>query len=738
VLYSACGTALSGGLDVSPFVNFWHALTAMWLVVGGRKMDARMDSNIPPEHNHPAPEAARDSLRLLYEVGREFAVALDLRTVLHRVLFLSMKNVGAISGSLIVVDENGQPVESAFLIPGQQHDQTTLQLRVTYEQGMAGWVARHKQPVLVLDTSKDERWLRRPDDSVTQTGPKSAVSAPIQARDQLVGVITLVHPQPGFFSEAHLELVSAIAGQAGIAILNARLYAESQRQARVMTAIAESAAAINASLQLDEVLQRILEQISLALQVEGASLALIDIDDRMLEFRASTLTSVSAPPRLRIPLGEGIAGWVAEQGERVLVADTDADPRFSPKLDANLGIKRKSILCVPIRSEDQVIGVIEVDNPLVEAFSSDDLRLLSGIGDLAGTAIRHAQLYERQQIAHRRYRELFEDSVDPILITDSQGHILEANRQAAVKVGVDSEKLRSMTIADLHQIDLPQVGPGFSNLDSGKTLSYESLLRAESGEQIPIEVYVHTVYNQGVPNLQWILRDISERKDLDKMREDLIAMVYHDIRAPLSNVISCLGVIETAISIDDEELRTLFDIGMRSVERVQRLTDSLLDISRLDAGQPIVNCQLTAPNELLLDAFDIVLPQAQTKEIGISLEVVEDLPELDVDADMIRRVLINLLENAVKFTPIRGKIWAGAQQGEDGVLFWVRDSGPGIPEGDRERIFDKYIRLSSEGSRKGFGLGLAYCRIAVEGHGGRIWVESDAGKGARFEFLLPV
>jgi sigma-B regulation protein RsbU (phosphoserine phosphatase) len=165
----------------------------------------------------------RASLELLYDISREFAAALDLRTVLHRVIMLSMKTVGAVSGSIIVLDDLGQPVDSAFLLRGQPHDQNTLRLRLTYERGLAGWVGRRRVAALIKDTSKDERWYQRPDDALDRTGPKSAVSAPIMGREQLVGVITLVHPQPGFFTQEHLELFQAIADQAGVAILNARL-----------------------------------------------------------------------------------------------------------------------------------------------------------------------------------------------------------------------------------------------------------------------------------------------------------------------------------------------------------------------------------------------------------------------------------------------------------------------------------------------------------------------------------
>ena len=147
-------------------------------------------------------------LELLYNVSRELAAALDLRTVLVRVLFLSMQNVRAITGSILVLDDNGQPIESALIIGDKVHDQTTQQLRITFERGLAGWVSRNRQAVLVPDTSRDERWLRRPDDAEDRTGAKSAVSAPILVRDQLIGVMTLVNPSPGYFKDDHLALYS--------------------------------------------------------------------------------------------------------------------------------------------------------------------------------------------------------------------------------------------------------------------------------------------------------------------------------------------------------------------------------------------------------------------------------------------------------------------------------------------------------------------------------------------------
>jgi signal transduction histidine kinase len=244
---------------------------------------------------------------------------------------------------------------------------------------------------------------------------------------------------------------------------------------------------------------------------------------------------------------------------------------------------------------------------------------------------------------------------------------------------------------------------------------------------------------EGASHLQWILRDITERKNLDTLRDDLISMIYHDLRSPLANVVSSLDVVASLLPQDvDPSLRSLLNIAIRSTERIQRLTNSLLDINRLEAGQAIVNLTPVSPKAIIREAVELLGPTAENKRQTITLDLPDDLPNILADAEMIRRVLSNLLENAIKFTHSGGSINLGAKQEGDMVRFWVQDSGPGIPEADRERIFDKYTRLHSREGPKGFGLGLAYCRLAVEGHGGRIWVESQLGEGSCFNFTLPV
>jgi two-component system, NtrC family, sensor histidine kinase KinB len=518
---------------------------------------------------------ARSSLNLLYEVSHEVASQLDLNIVLHRMLALSMKYIGASSGSIIVLDAAGLPAETAFLMTGKQPDQTEIHLRETFENGLAGWVAKNFEAVIIPDTSKDQRWLHRPDDDEERTGPKSAVSVPIGAQDHITGVVTLVHSSPGVFNQDHLDLIRAIADQ-------------------------------------------------------------------------------------------------------------------------------------------------------------------------ALTAIRNAQMYKSLQAAHKRYRDLFEDSIDPIIITDRKGQIIEVNRQAELTLAKQSDNLENLHITSFLQKGWGEDKPVGKLLDTRETVFFESKLLiknhvSDAKRQIPVQVYVRSFQVEAEQQIQWIIRDISERKELDSLRDDLIAMVFHDLRSPLTNIVSSLNVI-SAMNYEEnkETFNSLLDVAMRSTERVQRLTESLLDLSRLEVGQPIGNREWTNPVDLVRQAIEAIQPALLARQLKLLTQIPQDLPDIFIDVDMIRRVIINLLENAIKFSPSMGDILFQVKRDGNFVEFKVEDNGPGIHPEDHEHIFNKYTRVRTHNKPRGLGLGLAFCRLAVTGHDGQIWLESEVEKGSRFFFKLPI
>jgi len=681
----------------------------------------------------------RSVLELLYKVSREFASALDLKTVLTRVLFAAINNVGGERASIVVMDDNGRVVESAIVYGNQLRESTTIQLKDTVDRGLAGWVVRNRQPALVPDTSKDSRWLRRQDDSQERSGAKAAISVPLLAREKMVGVLTLVHSVPRAYGDEHLELMQAIADQAGVAILNARLFTESQRQARVMTSLAESAVNINTSLHMEQVFDSILNQTKQALQVETAALGLVEQPSGEIVFRAAAGENSAELVGRRIKEKDGIAGIVVREGRGVLLPVASEDKRLA-EAECLAGGNTRAFSCAPIHAQGKVIGVLEVFNPLNKAFDPDALLVLTGLGGLAGSTIQNAQLFESLDAARQRYRDLFEDSIDSIVITDLSGTIIEANRQASSLSGHPTGELHRFLIEQMHDIDYEKTGRKLEKIGKN-TVVYESTLYDSLGGMHPVEVYVRKVVFDEAESLQWILRDITERKDLDSLREDLAAMIYHDLRSPLANIQASMELI--AATIPPSESKTsepVLKIAYQSLDRIQRLISSLLDLTRLEQKQPIGERQPTPVTVIFEGALEAVKPSVDGRGQTMQVSMPEQLPEVLVDVDMIRRVLINLLENAVKYTPSSGKIVAGCEEDGEFVRFFVEDNGPGIPETDRERIFDKFTRLKNKNGPAGLGVGLAFCKLAVQGHGGKIWVEPVAAPaiGSRFIFTLPV
>ena len=683
-----------------------------------------------------AQDQNRALLEMLIGVSREVAAALDLRTVLQRLMFAAIQNVGGERGSIVVLDDMGNPIDATIIYGKKFHDHSTQQLSETVERGLAGWVVRNRKPALVPNTSLDERWLRRADDESENSGPKSAICVPLMARERLVGVLTLVHSVPNVFNDEHLHLMQAIADQASVAVLNARLYTESQRTARVMSALADGAAAINTSLEMPDVWRRILNQTMQALQVETVALGLLEADGELV-FQAAAGQNSGNILRRKIPAGQGLVGLVAREGRGLVVPNVSQDKRYG-EVDKFAGIELRAVAIAPLQAEGKVIGVLEAINPISKTFDPDAIVVMTGLGSLAGTTIQNARLFKRLQQAHQRYRQLFEDSIDPIVITDWDGKILEANRQAVRLTGYDQKKLREMSIEQLHEIQRDKVGQKFESLREGDGSLYESALIKQNDDSVPVEVHARRVEFEETDSLQWIFRDITARKELDGLRDDMTAMIYHDLRSPLANIVSSLDMLST-MTTQDETSQSMLTIATNSTARIQRLINSLLDISRLESGMQVLDQKSVDPALLVGEAIHDVEPASVGRRQILDKRLGAALPLVFVDVDMIYRVFVNLLENAIKFTPAEGRVEIGGRvEDADWIKMWVRDNGPGIPAAEQMRVFEKFTRLRGTDKPGGLGVGLAFCRLAVMAHGGHIWLESEAGKGSTFWLTLPI
>jgi PAS domain S-box-containing protein len=605
------------------------------------------------------------------------------------------------------------------------------------EETLMGQVLNRKRPLVIDDVQEVSGWVMS-EDLKRSDEVRAWIGAPMLVRDEAVGLLTVSCSNPFAYGFLEVQVADAFANQAATAVANAQLYSESQRQMDATVALAETARVVSASLDLDDVFSRILSQTLKTLDVDAASLAVIDESTGALEFKYAKGEMEDEMLGIRLEKGEGIAGWVVENDEPIIVPDVKEDDRFFSEVDQQIGFETSAIACVPIKVHDEVIGVLEALNPRRREFEPAILEILMGIAGMAGTAIQHARLFAETQAARKRFTGLFEDSIDPILITDLDGCLTEANVSAQKYLGRDYSLIRDARIEDLHHEASNDKMPDFRQMKGGDAHSYVASLLHKDGSELPVEVYVKRMDVGDQPVLQWIMRDTSERKALDQLRADLTSMIFHDLRSPLGNIISSLEVMKETIEEEDELLSPVISVAQRSSRRLSRLIDSLLDISLLEEGKATLFKTVVPISPLVKEAVEEVLPTAEAKGHTITVENELEIPKLEIDVDMIRRVVINLVENAVKYTPSGGKVSIAFEDLGDKVQVGVNDTGSGIDPKDQPRIFDKFARVQRKGRSKGLGLGLAFCRLAVEAHGGEIWVESEPDKGSTFLFTLPV
>jgi len=219
-------------------------------------------------------------------------------------------------------------------------------------------------------------------------------------------------------------------------------------------------------------------------------------------------------------------------------------------------------------------------------------------------------------------------------------------------------------------------------------------------------------------------------------------MIVHDLRCPLAVVAGSLKLIEESLdeSSRDSELRRAVDLANNGIQRLSDTIDSYLEIGQFQSAHRVIDCHPCALADIVREATTPIAPLIENAQISLDVDVPECLPLVEADESLVRRVLIDLLDNAVKFTPpggsivVSGGVHSGAQ-----VRCTISDTGTGIPDEYHEQIFRGFTQLSdSQTPRRGTGFGLMFCRLAVEALGGAIWVESEETRGSRFHFTLPI
>lgn len=234
-----------------------------------------------------------------------------------------------------------------------------------------------------------------------------------------------------------------------------------------------------------------------------------------------------------------------------------------------------------------------------------------------------------------------------------------------------------------------------------------------------------------------VLQDVTEERTLQQMRDDLTHTMVHDLRNPLNVVYSALEMMNEQLMAEaTPDVQQMLTISRQSTRRILNLVNGILSISHLESGRmPLLRKSLEM-GELVEEVLEAEQTLAEEKGLQLHDEMPAEMPPVMADRSLLERVLQNLVGNAIKFTPADGLVRVGAEVADGHLMVRVSDTGPGVPPEIQDQLFEKFVTGKQMG--RGSGLGLAFCRMAIEAHDGRIWMDSEPGKGATFSFILPL
>ncbi len=477
---------------------------------------------------------------------------------------------------------------------------------------------------------------------------------------------------------------------------------------------------LTGTLELDAVLERIVADAVRLLDAEEGSLMLVDEETGELYVRASKNFDQNLVETLRLPVQDSLAGQVVQSGQPLVIRNERAHKIKTAYLV-------QALVYVPLRSQDEVIGVLGVDNrTIARDFSDEQVLLLSVLADYASVAVQNAALYEAVARERNKLDAVFRNIQNGVLILDCEQNILLMN--PAARMVFDVPKDMAVEGKPASEVIKNEDLRALLNRQSNDELTYHEI-NTDDGN-------IYSAYYTPIPGLgaAVTLHNITYLKDLDQLKTDFIHTVSHDLRSPLTAVLGYTELLERVGTLTSQQAEFVRRIK-QSVQSITDLVNELLDLGRIESGFDTrkEHVQLSGVLSYVLDGLRVQIDQ---KHQRLHLEV-EDTPPVRGNPIRLRQMMDNLIGNAIKYTPEGGDITVRLFTADDQVVFEVSDTGPGIPVEDQPHIFEKFYRGGNVGA-EGSGLGLAIVKSIVDSHQGRIWVNSTPGNGATFTVVLPI
>ncbi len=521
--------------------------------------------------------------------------------------------------------------------------------------------------------------------------------------------------------------------------------------------VGELASLINTTYDLNEIFRSAILELRRVLTFRRASVTLAS-DDRT-HYSLHTLYDAARGgfqvAQKAFPIDSGLPGQAIQTGRAMRVDDFAGTEGIRQEQERTI-----SALIVPLTVGNQVIGSLNFGAPESVPYSDEDLDLAVLLGKQIATSLRYSKLLatihkQREQLEreHARARlqqtrlEALIEAGESAIIMVGRGKVVHANRAMAELLGLPLEVVRDASLEQLHRA-------------LARSLRNPSVLGAQEAamrkEGSPLRDRVEFVFPRAMicqRNVDPVLsrygeimghlvvyQDVTRAAEAEAAKDEFVSLVSHELRTPLTSVKTSLALLSRGAAGPVTDRMTEFTtIALRNLDRLIRLVDDLLDLSRIESGRLVTHLSATPLDDVARHAVEMVRGFADDQGVILNWQPQGDGPLVLVDAARLEQVLVNLLSNAIKFSPESGRVGLRWFSQPDGVVVEVADEGPGIPEELLRAVFDKFRQLERTSTRVhgGVGLGLYISRAIIEQLGGELWAESSEGRGTRFYVRVP-
>jgi PAS domain S-box-containing protein len=687
---------------------------------------------------------AADQASRLQRVTERLAGALTPQQVLDAILTEGLRAAEARAGAIGLLDEDGRSItllaQSGYRGPiFEKYGQFSVDADLPMS-----YVVRTREP-LFLESRVERNKLFPSLEGKGEDGHAVAV-LPLALEGRLLGVIALSFGENMRFSQERRQMKITLARQAAQALERARLYAAEQAARQRLSFIAEASELLASSLDYEQTLRRV-AQLAVPRLADWCAIDMVGPEGEIqrlavahqdpekvrwaYELQERYPPDPDAPHGVSHVIRSGEAEFLPELPDELLEQAVGEDEELRKIID-ELGLR--SVITVPLNARGRTLGAVSlIAAETHPPFTQEDYELAIELARRAGIAVDNSRLFQEAEKGANAARALAYVA-DGVVLLDRAGFVRHWNPAAALITGVPEEDALGRRIEavapawDLVRTHVPLVGPGDAlarPVAVPMSIQGRELWLSVSG----VDFDDGTVY---------ALRDVTDEQALEKTRSDFVATASHELRTPLAAIYGAVRTLRREdLELEPTDVSTFLEIIEAESMRLAQIVDQILVAGQIDADAVDFELEACDPGELaegVIESAALHLPK------GISLRVDKKATRpILCDSNKLRQVLVNLVDNAIKYSPDGGDVEIKLDSVNGECLIEVADEGLGIPSSERERIFEKFYRLDPQQTRGvgGSGLGLYICRELVERMNGRLEVDSEPGEGSRFTVRLP-